>query len=206
MSHRTQSYPVLYSGRPTDKKHRVGAAKRGVEMASIRKQGDVFEIRECLSTSMGPRQRALVRFRKVLTPADLDRAQAIARRPFDRDELIRRARARGIPVGSAPRHDEARRLLAHLRDGGTIEPALAKLLVDALIAFASEASSKAQPKQVLPDHLEDVVDWVGRSEAVRGRALRGLLRTGSRVARSRGVLRSKADEPFPRFSSGAGFE
>lgn len=175
-------------------------------MASIRKQGEVFEIRECLPTRTGPRQRALVRFRRILTPADLDRAQAVARRPFDRDALVRRARAQGIPVASASRDDEARRLLAHLRDGGTIEPILAKLLIDHLALIASEVDSRASTKPSLPEHLEEVVDCVGRSEAIRGRTLRGLLRTASRVSRSRGALRPEAEEPFPRFSSGRGFD
>lgn len=175
-------------------------------MASIRKQGDLYEIRECVPTSSGPRQRALARFRGILTPADLDRALAVARRPFDRAALLRRARAQGIPVAETPRQDEARRLLAHLRDGGTIEPVLAKLLIDALGACQGPSGSETGPGDgALPEHLEDVVDWVGRPEAVRGRALRGLLRTASRVVRSRSGLREPVEEPYPRFSSGRSF-
>lgn len=181
-------------------------------MASIRRQGEVYEIRECVPTSSGPRQRALARFRRILTPADLDRAEAIAQRPFDRAELIQRARAQGIPVAGIPPHDDARRLLAHLRDGGAVEPLLASLLVEALRPFeppASAASSRREEPRVaqpeLPEHLADVVDWVGRSEAVRGRALRGLLRTASRIFRSRSELRESAPTPYPRFSSGRGF-
>lgn len=175
-------------------------------MASIRRQGEVFEIRECLPTPAGPRQRALVRFRKILTAADIDRAAAVARRPFDREQLLRRARAQGIPVASAPRHDEARRLLAHLRDGGTIDPVLAKLLIEGLSLFARAGDASATTRGGLPDHLEDVVDWVGRSEPIRGRALRGLLRTASRVSRSRAAPRAEPERPFPRFSSGRGFD
>jgi hypothetical protein len=175
-------------------------------MASIRKQGDVFEIRECVPTSAGPRQRALVRFRKILTAADLDRAFAAARRPFDRVELLRRARAQGIPVAETPRQDDARRLLAHLRDGGAIEPVLAKLLVEALtLQIPAPGTATQRADAALPEHLEDVVDWVGRPELARGRALRGLLRTASRVVRSRPEVREPVEEPYPRFSSGRSF-
>jgi hypothetical protein len=175
-------------------------------MASIRRQGDVYEIRECVPTSSGPRQRALARFRGILTPADLDRAVAVARRPFDRAALLRRARAQGIPVADTPRQEEARRLLAHLRDGGTIEPVLAKLLIEALSSFRDSARPAGESgPEGIPEHLEDVVDWVGRPEAVRGRALRGLLRTASRFVRSRPAVREPVEEPYPRFSSGRRF-
>jgi hypothetical protein len=67
------------------------------------------------------------------------------------------------------------------------------LLRDALVSMEARA---------VPSHLEDVVDWVGRTESARGRALRGLSRTASRVVHSRAALRSPtAEEPFPRFSS-----
>ena len=174
-------------------------------MASIRKQGDVFEIRECIRTGAGPRQRALARFRRILTPADLDRARAAARQPFDRAELVKRARAQGIPVAETPRHDEARRLLAYLRDGGAVEPILAKLLIESLAGFQVPAIPTGADDWKLPEHLEGVLEWVGRPESMRGRALRGLLRTASRIARSRREMREKVEEAFPRFSSGRSF-
>lgn len=174
-------------------------------MASIRKQGDVFEIRECVPTPSGPRQRALARFRRILTSADLDRAHAAARQPFDREELVKRARAQGIPVAEMPAHEEARRLLAYLRDGGTVEPILAKLLIEALAGFQLPTAPTGAGERAIPAHLEGVLEWVGRPESTRGRALRGLLRTASRVIQSRRALRERADDPFPRFSSGQGF-
>ena len=115
---------------------------------------------------------------------------------------MKRARAQGIPIAETPRHDEARRLLAYLRDGGEIEPILAKLLVEALAGFQVPVGPRPQ---ALPEHLENVLDWVGRSESIRGRALRGLLRTASRIVRSRGPVREKEEGIFPRFSSGQGF-
>jgi hypothetical protein len=163
-------------------------------MASIRKQGEICEIRECRSTARGPRQYTLARFKDVLTPEVLDEAAARAQRPFDAKKLVARARARGIAVSSERRHSAARRLLGDLRTGHPIEPTLTALLVEAL------APIEARP---LPPHLAEVADWVGRSEASRGKALRGLLRAGSRVVRSRGPRRAPPEQHFPRFSSRA---
>jgi hypothetical protein len=161
-------------------------------MASIRQQGDAFEIRECESSEAGPRQRALTRFRRILTPEVLDRAAVAARKPFDREALIQRARARGIPVAEARRETGARSLLGFLRRGGQLDPLVVALLREALTSMEARAT---------PSHLADVVDWVGQSESARGRALRGLVRTASRIARSRSAVRSAPLEPFPRFSS-----
>jgi hypothetical protein len=161
-------------------------------MASIRQQGDAFEIRECESSEAGPRQRALARFRRILTPEVLDRAAAAARRPFDREALLRRARVRGIPIAESRRKTGARSLIGHLSRGGRLDPVVVALLRDALTSMEARD---------IPEHLEDVVDWLGQPEAARGRALRGLLRTASRVARSRAELRSTPPEPFPRFTS-----
>jgi hypothetical protein len=161
-------------------------------MASIRKQGNSYEIRECRSTARGPRQFTLARFEHVLTPEVLDEAAARAHRPFDRRKLVERARERGIAVTGQRRSAAARRLLADLRSGRPLDPSLVTLLEQAL------AGLEGRP---LPPHLEEAADWLGRSEAARGKALRGLLRTASRVLRSRGPLRERPPEPFPRFSS-----
>lgn len=162
-------------------------------MASIRKQGSAFEIRECRSTDRGPRQFTLARFRDALTPEVLEQAAARAQRPFDADAVIARARTRSIPVSRRPRHHAARRLLAELRRGDALDPGLASLLEQALAL---------QPKRPLPSHLSDAADWLGRSDADRGKALRGLLRTASRILHSRGALPTVPGERFPRFSSG----
>jgi hypothetical protein len=164
-------------------------------MASIRRQGDAFEIRECLSTKRGPRQRPLARFHRVLTPEVLDQAEAAARRRFDRRALLDRARRQGISIAAERRNPEARKLLAELRAGRPVDPTLVTLLRDALALL---------PQEPVPPHLEDVAEWIGRSEAARGKALRGLLRTASRVLRSRGRLRETPREISPRFSSGDG--
>ncbi|MCA9501782.1 MAG: hypothetical protein H6748_03150 [Spirochaetaceae bacterium] len=165
-------------------------------MASIRRQGDVFEIRECEPRGGRPRQRALARFRRVLTADVLERAALAARRPFDRKGLLERARTRGIPICLERSTTGARALIARLRRGDALDPLLVTLLRDEL------ALRQAAP---LPEHLADVVDWVGEEEVARGRALRGLLRTASRIARSRAVREVEAGPGFPRFSSGAAF-
>jgi len=162
-------------------------------MASIRRQGESFEIRECQSTDRGPRQRPLARFRRVLTPEVLDQAEAAARRPFDRRAFVERARRQGIPVTRERRYPEARKLIAHLRAHRPLDPTLVTLLRGALELLAAEP---------VPPHLNDVAEWVGQPEAARGKALRGLLRTASRVLRSRGPLREPPAQAFPRFSSG----
>jgi hypothetical protein len=162
-------------------------------LASIRRQADTYEIRECRSTERGPRQYTLARFKKVLTPEVLDEAAARAQRPFDPQALVAGARARGIAVTPHRSYATARRLLGELRGGRPLEPSLVALLRRAL------AGMNERP---LPPHLTDAAEWLARSEASRGKALRGLLRAASRVARSRGPRRDLPAEPFPRFSSG----
>ncbi len=162
-------------------------------MASIRKQRNTYEIRECRSTERGPRQYTLAGFKKVLTPEVLDEAAARAQRPFDSQAIMAAARARGIAVTPHRTDATARKLLGELRGGRALEPSLVALLRHALAAM------EARP---LPPHLADAADWLARSEASRGKALRGLLRAAGRVARSRGPRRDLPAEPFPRFSSG----
>lgn len=162
-------------------------------MASIRRQGRLLEIRECRSTDRGPRQFTLARARDILTPDALDEAARRAQRPFDAEALVRRAREAGIPVATRRTHAAARRLLAELRRGVPLDPSLVRQLQEAL---------EPLPSRAVPEHLEDAAEWVGRSEAARGKALRGLLRTASRILRSRTARPPAEKERFPRFSSG----
>jgi len=157
-------------------------------MASIRRQGSRYEIRESLDTPRGPRQRVLARFDAILTPEALDEAAARARRPFDRAALVARARKRGVPVAEGYRSAEARDLLAALRRGRPLQPAVVGLLREAL------SECEAAP---LPEHLEDAAEWLGASEAARGKALRGLLRAASRAARSPDALPLPLEPDFP---------
>ena len=161
-------------------------------MASIRKQNDRYEIRECLVTPRGPRQLSLASFRGVLTPEVLDRAEARAVKPFARAKLVARAARMGIPVSDRRRHPEARGLLAALQRGAELEPTLVRLLETALGQLDSRA---------VPEHLVDAAEWIGQPERERGAALRGLLRTADRILRSRPPLRTPRRESFPHFSS-----
>ncbi len=161
-------------------------------MASIRRQRNRIEIRECVTTARGPRQRALVSFTGSLTPELLDRAEARATRPFDRHALRERARELGVPVALRRRDPEARALLAKLRRGGHLDPGLVGLLRSELAALDASPT---------PEHLEDAVDWIGQSEQERGRALRGLLRTADRILTSRKAVRERPRQPYPRFAS-----
>ncbi len=151
-----------------------------------------FEIRESFSTPRGARSRVLARFSGALTRDALERAAARATRPFDARALVRRARARGVPVRERSREPEARALLARLRRGGPLDPALAEPLRRALARM---------PEEPVPEALAEVSEWVGASAAERGAALRELLDLYGRIARSRPPRRRREGARFPRFSS-----
>lgn len=158
----------------------------------VRRAPGRIEIRESLSTPRGPRSRTLVRFAEPLTPDVLAEAAARARRPFDAEALVRRARARGIEVAYRSREPEGRALLARLRRPDPIDPVIAGLLRRAL-----RDARAAEP----PEALAEVAEWVGASAAERGAALRELLDTYGRIAASRPLRRTRPRERFPRFSS-----
>ena len=157
-----------------------------------RRPGGRFDIRESVLTARGPRSRTLATFRGALTPEALERAGRRATRPLDPALLRARAEALGIPV-SARRHDRAaRELLAALRAGATIDPALAHLLREALAA---------QPAAPPPEPLREVAEWIGADDAERGRALRDLLRVSDRIVRSRAPVQERRHARFPRIRS-----
>src|SRR5262245_65793773 len=103
------------------------------------RKGGRTEIREAHSTSRGPRSRTLASFRGPLRREHLDRAEAAARRPFDRDALLRRASALGLAVETSPADRAARELFAALRRGASLDPRLAALLRARLAAVPAEA-------------------------------------------------------------------
>jgi hypothetical protein len=150
------------------------------------------EIREAHSTERGPRSRTLVSFRGSLRPEHLDRAEAAARRPFDRDALRRRARELGVAVEAPCADGAARELIARLRRGASLDARLAALLRDQLSAL---------PAHALPEELAETAEWIGASEHERGRALRDVLRLYDAIARSREPVRAAPEPRFPRFAS-----
>jgi hypothetical protein len=145
-----------------------------------------YEIRESISTPKGPRARTLTTFR-VLTSQVLAEAAARALRPFDADVIRARAAALGAPEHSNGAATSASALLARLRAGDRLPPALVSELRRALPRKRAE----------LPDSLESAVDWIGVDDAARGRALRDLLELASRVPQP---SRASASS-FPRISS-----
>lgn len=154
-----------------------------------RRPGGRIEIREAYTHERGPRSRTLVSFTGALEPAHLDRAEARATRPFDRAKIERLARERGVPVRAGRADAAARALLARLRRGNPLDPRLAALLAEAL---------EARPRA---DALDDVSEWLGASDAERGRALRDVLRLYGAVVQSRAPVRERAARLFPRFHS-----
>jgi hypothetical protein len=151
-----------------------------------------LEIREAHSTPRGPRSRTLVSFRGPLRAELLDRAEAAARRPFDREAIRRRARELGVVVEDAEADAAARELLARLRRGAALDPRLAALLRTAL---------DARPAAALPDDLAEAAEWLGARDVERAASLRDVLRLYGAIAGAREPVR-EADAPrFPRFAS-----
>ncbi len=155
----------------------------------VRKSGRV-EIRESHSTPSGPRSRTLASFTGALTDERLDRAEAAASRAFDRQALRARAAKLGVPVARPSADAAAHALIARLRSGARLDPLLAGVLRDRLDA------RQAMP---VPDGLADVIEWIGASDAERGRALRDVLRLSDTIVRSRGPVREREARRFPRF-------
>lgn len=154
--------------------------------------GGRFEIRESHATPDGPRARTLVAFRPPLSPDVLERAAARATRPFDAAALCARANALGIVVTARREDRAARALLARLRSGATLDPALAAQLREALADVPAAAT---------PARLADVAEWIGVPPERRGATLRDLVRVADRIVRSREPRTACARDPFPRFSS-----
>jgi len=148
-----------------------------------------YEIRESISTPAGPRARTLATFR-VLSERVVADAAGRAQRRFDAEKIRARAAALGAPRRSHEAAAGAITLLAQLRRGESLPPALVAELRRAL-----PRASSASPASL--DSLESAVDWLGIDDAARGRALRELLDVAGRVpARPRPLTSS-----FPRLSS-----
>jgi len=158
----------------------------------IRRARGRYDLRETISTRAGPRSRTLVTFRPPLTPEVLARAAARAERPFDRDAILARAAALGVPVSERRQNRAARELLAELRRGEPLDPTLAALLREALDALPAAAP---------PARFADVAEWVGATAEERGAAVRDLVRVADRIVQSRETRRTRRAAAYPRFSS-----
>ena len=137
----------------------------------VRRPAGRWEVRESVLTQAGPRSRSLVGFR-VLTSDALDRAEARATQPFDRDGVLAAAYRVGAPV-EEPRADAAARALVSEAAAGRLpSPGLRQLLADQL-CDAGEALQLQTG--------DSITDWIGASPARRGEALRDLLGLGDRL-------------------------
>lgn len=159
-------------------------------MAHIRERREgTFEIRESRRTPKGPRARVLASFTGALTNRVLDLAEANATQPWNRNDLVAQARAKGIPYVESLADSDARRLLIDLRRNRTLDSNLVQLLMDEL--------SQMEAKEI-PVELEDAVDWLGADAAERGSALRGLLRLSDQIVQSRSRPLKRPDSVYPR--------
>lgn len=147
-------------------------------------------MREAHDTPRGPRSRTLASFKGALTSRDLERAEAAAQRPLDRERLLARARELGIAIELSTAGSAARHLIARLHRGDRLDPAVVGVLREQL------ATHTAAP---LPDALGDVIEWLGATDHQRGRALRDVLRLYDTITRSREPVREAKRDRFPRF-------
>jgi hypothetical protein len=157
-----------------------------------RRGDDRIEIRETRRTDAGPRARSLASFRGALTPEVLDIAESRAAGAFDRQLLLQRASALGIPVTTKRPSRPVRDLLGLLHRGVGFDPTLLAALRDAIDRAGAAG---------LPVALREVAEWIGSTDRQRGEALRGLLRVSDRIVASRAPVREKPYTPYPRFHS-----
>ncbi|MDH3685374.1 MAG: hypothetical protein OEP95_04070, partial [Myxococcales bacterium] len=101
------------------------------------RKGGRVEVREAHDTPRGPRSRTLTSFKGALTSRDLDRAEAAAQRPLDRERLIARARELGIAIELSTAGSAARDLIARLRSGDRLDPAIVGVLRERLAGHAA---------------------------------------------------------------------
>ncbi len=145
-----------------------------------------FEIRESVHTPHGPRSRTLATFRS-LDDDVLDHAQSRATRRFDRDVIVAKARALGVPYDPPDAVVIATQLLRAIAGGERLPPVVAQALRHQL--------GDDEPR--LPDSIPPLMEWLGRSLSDRGEALRDLLRMTDRLP----PPRRRRERRFPRIHS-----
>lgn len=148
----------------------------------IRRPGGRWEIRESFSTNAGPRARTLTSF-KVLTPQVIERAIDTARRPANRESIIRGAKKAGAPVELSAGDALAESLLRGVARGASVRPGVRRLLVEHLMGSRQADDSFAR--------------WIGASLEERSAALVDLLGLADRLPKP-----PKRPLRFPRLSPG----
>jgi len=172
----------------------------------VRRPSGTLQVRECVRTPGGPRSRTLASFSGALDDAVLAEAERKATQPIDRARLVERARALGVGWQSSTA-GAARRLVHGLRRGGSIDPVLRRLvraeLEGARRSGEGEAADGEEPPVSSSAEFEEAAEWIGASTEERAASLRGLLRLGDAIARSRGTRSVPVAAPFPVLSSEA---
>lgn len=144
-------------------------------MATIVKRKDGrFELRESRWTERGPRSRTLAIFRE-LTPEVLNRADARATKPVDRDSLLARAEELGLHMSRLLGPSEPSAVVGRI-NSGEVWPTQIRALQQSLDDVEAPH---------LREHLEAMVQWMGTSDEVRGRTLVDLLRLAQAIMRHR---------------------
>lgn len=157
---------------------------------------ETFEIRESRSTPAGPRSRTLVTF-KELDDEAIEKASARAAKALDPDQLRQMARRAGAPVAAAPADRAARSLIAELAQGRDPDPALRRLLVDALEGNDRGVAAEDALPQPLSDAARSAAAWLAATPRLRGEALRDLLLLGDALP----ARRHEGARRFPRLES-----
>ena len=154
----------------------------------VRRPGGRFEIRESRATPAGPRARTLATFR-LLTADVLSEAVARAHRPVDVAKIRARAAELRVPRRTSVAAGTAERLIAQLRAGESLPPAIVNELRSLLPAQTDE----------IRDTLPDAQEWLGVADAERGRTLVDLLLLADALPQRR----APDEISVPRIDSGA---
>ena len=132
-------------------------------MAYVVPRGSGWELRQSRATEDGPRSRTLASFR-VLDAEVLARARDRAGGELSTDHVVRAARRAGAPVELDPASRAGTALLAELAAGRDPAGGIRRALLDSLGAGRTLSAAERA-----------AAEWIGRSEAERGAALRDLL-------------------------------
>ena len=140
-------------------------------------------------TDSGPRSRTLASFR-TLGPEVLERAIERSGGDLDEAEIVHAARRAGAPVEADPATRAGASLIRELGAGRAPSGGVRRALLDALGAAGAGLSAAERAAS----------EWLGRSDAERGRELRDLLLLADALPAPAASSRQR----FPRLESSPG--